>query len=905
MLKPGSQIGQYTIERELGRGGMGVVFLARDTRLDRAVAIKSLPEHLSSDPDRLARFQREAKLLASLNHSNIGAIYGLEEAESHRFLVLEFIEGETLADRLKRGPIAIDDVIPLAKQIAEALEAAHEKGVIHRDLKPGNVMVTPEGKIKVLDFGLARTADGNPSTSGFASIKGDSPTVVTPKPAHSPTIAGVVLGTAGYMSPEQARGKPVDKRSDIFSFGCVLFEMLSGAGPFPGENATDSMGAILHGEPPWALLPPNTPPNLLLLLRRCLAKDKHNRLHDIGDARIELDLVANDPHGTTIALATPQKRTGLPPLAIAALVALAGAGGWFAATRLLHAPAAPAQRPLAFSIPSATATYRSASDGTISPDGRRIVLPAMPSDGAERRLFLRSLDSFDAVEIPETVNASSAFWSPDSKFIGFFQDGKIWVTEAGGTGSRRLITAVPTVAGACWAPDGTIIFSPAEGGLRKVASTGGKSEPLTTSKPDQFEKGHLWPTMLPDGRRFFFIACTFNPNEEVQVRNLYVGSLDSPGINPVMPLNAAAWLVAPNTLVYSENGTIKARQIDPASLKPLGEPTTLADGVFTFSAFSFASMSVANDGTIIFNPPATGDQLVWFDTTGKRTGLFAQNTNIIDSFYFSPDGSRLVTAVRDPRSNLADIWIFGVDRNTRMRLTSNPGWESTPVWSSDASVVYFSSDKKGYPGIYSIKSDGSAPAEEVYVPSEGGLYTATDASRDGKSLVISGSPPGLLPSDVLLLPLDGSKKAKPFRSTPAQEFTGRYSPDGKWIAFCSDEAGVSHVFIAPADGSGQKIQVSNERGFDPLWSPAGDRLYFGAGRAVASSGTTPERIMAVDLTKPDHFKLPPAPTVILETTESISGYAVHPDGKRLLLQLTRPGTPDLRALRYWAMPATK
>lgn len=884
---------------------MGVVFLARDSRLDRPVAVKAMPEHLSADPDRLNRFQREAKMLASLNHPNIGSIYGMEESEGHRFLVLEFIEGETLAERLKVGALPLDDFIPVAKQIAEALEAAHEKGVIHRDLKPGNVMVTPEGKVKVLDFGLARTADGNPSSSSFQSIKGDSPTVVTPKHAHSPTIAGIVLGTAGYMSPEQARGRPVDKRSDIFSFGCVLFEMLSGAGPFPGENATDSMGAILHGEPPWAMLPPNTPPTLLLLLRRCLAKDKHNRLHDIGDARIELDLVANDPLGTSVALAPPPVRARLNPLTIAALIAVAGTAGWLAAMRFSPAPPAAAQRTLAFSIPSATTTYRSANDGAISPDGRRIVLPAMPSDGSGRRLFLRSLDSFDAVEIPESINASSPFWSPDSRFIGFFQDGKIWVTEAGGTGSRRLVTAIPTLAGACWAPDGTIIFSPGEGGLRKVPSTGGKSEPLTTSKPDQFEKGHLWPTLLPDGRRFFFIACTFNPNEEVQVRNLYVGSLDSPEISVVMPLNASAWLLASGMLVYSDNGTIKAQAVDPQSLKPRGEPATLADGVFTFSAYSFAAMSVANDGTIVFAPPTTGDELVWFDTAGKRIGLFAQNTNIVDSFYFSPEGSRLVASVRDPRSSLADIWIFGVDRSTRTRLTSSPGWEGSPVWSHDASIVYFSSDRKGYPGVYSIKSDGSSPPEEIYVPTEGGIYQSADASRDGKSLTITGSPPGLLPSDVFILPLDGSRKAKPFRSTPAQEFTARYSPDGKWIAYCSDESGMQHVYLAAADGTGSKVQVSNERGFDPLWSPAGDRLYFGAGRAVASSGTTPERIMAVDLTKPDHFKLPPAPTVILETTESISGYAVHPDGKRLLLQLTRPGTPDLRALRYWALPATK
>ena len=883
---------------------MGVVFLARDSRLDRSVAIKSLPEHLSADPDRLARFQREAKLLASLNHSSIGAIYGLEEADSHRFLVLEFIDGETLADRLKRGPIAVDDAISLARQIAEALEAAHEKGVIHRDLKPGNVMVTPEGKIKVLDFGLARTADGNPSTSGFASVKGDSPTVVTPRPAHSPTIAGVVLGTAGYMSPEQARGKPVDKRSDIFSFGCVLFEMLSGTGPFPGENATDSMGAILHGEPPWALLPPGTPPSLLLLLRRCLAKDKHNRLHDIGDARIELDLAANDPAGTAFSAVRGTSSRSVLPLA-ALLVLLAAGAGWLLAAFFSPRKSQVSERPLAFTIPSSTASYRAAGNAAISPDGRRVVLSALSNDSSRRRLFLRSLDSFDAQEIPETLDASEPFWSPDSRFIGFSQDGKIWIVEAGNTAARRLVTTTPTMVGACWAPDGTIIFAPGEGGLCRVPSTGGKAEPLTTSKPEQFEKGHLWPTMHHDGRRFFFVACTFNPDEEVQVRKLYVGSLDSSTIHPVMTLNAPAWLVAPGTLVYSESGTIKAMPIDPESLKPRGEPETIADGVFTFAGFSYAAMSVANDGTVVFAPPVTGDQLVWFDDSGKRLGLLAQNTNIVDTIQFSPDGSQLLGAVRDPRSNLADIWIFGVDRSTRTRLTSRAGWEASPIWNHDGSIVYFSSDKKGYPGVYSIRSDGSYPFEDVYVPKEGGIWYATDTSRDGKTLLIAGSPPGLRPSDLFVMPLDGAGQIKPFRSTPAQEYSGRFSPDGKWIAFCSDEAGVQHVYIALADGTGQKVQISDERGFAPAWSPSGNRLYFGAGRAGSASALTPERLMAVDFTKPEHFKVPPSPRIVLETSESINSYAVHPDGKRLLLEMSKPGTPDLRAVRNWAFPVAK
>lgn len=886
---------------------MGVVFLARDTRLDRPVAIKALPEHLSGDPDRLSRFQREAKLLASLNHPNIGAIYGLEEAEKHRFLVLEFIEGETLADRLKRGPIPIDDAIPLARQIAEALEAAHEKGVVHRDLKPGNVMVTSEGKVKVLDFGLARTADGNPSTSGFASIQGDSPTVVTPKPAHSPTIAGVVLGTAGYMSPEQARGKPVDKRSDIFSFGCVLFEMLSGAGPFPGENATDSMGAILHGEPPWALLPPETPPTLLLLLKRCLAKDKHNRLHDVGDARIELDLAAHDPTGTTLALPRPRERERPSVIPIAAVVALiAGGAGWLAATLFSPARAAPREGTLAFTIPSSTAIYRSAAEATISPDGRRVAFLAMPLDGSQRRIYLRSLDSFDAQEVPDTVDGSMPFWSPDSRFLGFFQDGKIWAVEAGGKSARRVVTATPYAVAACWAPDGTIIFAPGESGLRRVPASGGKSEPLTTSKPELFEKSHLWPTMLPDGRRFFFVSCTFNPNEDVQVRKLFVGSLDSPETKPVMNQNSAAWLIAPGTLVYSENGTIKALPVDPATLQPTGEPVALADGVFTFAGFAFAAMSVAADGTIAFIPPASGDQLVWFDEAGKRQGIFAQDTNL-DSFRISPDGTKIVAAVRDPRSNLSDVWIYGIDRNTRTRLTSLPGWEGNPIWSHDGSRVYFSSDKKGYPAIYSINADASGNIAEVFTPKDGGVWYPSDETIDGKSLLMFGYAPGMLPGDVFFLPLDGTSKPKPFRATPASENQCRLSPDGKWVAYCSDEAGPVHVFVAPADGSGQRVQVSEERGFDPAWSSAGDRLYFGAGRAgkTAVAGLTPERIMSVDLSKPEYFKSPPRPQVVLETTESINNYAVAPDGKRLLLQLSKAGTPDLRVLRNWVVPSAK
>ncbi|MBS0188128.1 MAG: serine/threonine protein kinase, partial [Planctomycetes bacterium] len=416
-------VGPFKIERELGRGGMGQVFLAVDTKLDRPVAIKALPPHLAQDPDRLARFQREAKVLASLNHPGIGAIYGLEEAEGHRYLILEFIDGETLADRLTSAPIPLDESISIAKQITEALEAAHEKGVIHRDLKPGNVMVTSEGMVKVLDFGLARTADGNPSTANAPALA-DSPTVTSPaRIANSPTIPGAIMGTAGYMSPEQARGKPVDKRSDIFSFGCVLFEMLTGVGPFPGESVTDSLGAILHREPDWTLLPAGAPVRLRELLRACLAKDRRSRLHDIGDARLELERILAGQEWTSSAVgdSAASKSWAWPAAALTGAVML-GAGWWLASAVRGQAPVGP--RPT-FHLSATINPKPSFSNlAGIAPDSRFFVytaLPELPPESTKPSgiLMVRRLDRDETVAIDGTEGARDAALSPDGRTVAY------------------------------------------------------------------------------------------------------------------------------------------------------------------------------------------------------------------------------------------------------------------------------------------------------------------------------------------------------------------------------------------------------------------------------------------------------------------------------------------------------
>ncbi len=888
-------IGPFRIEREIGRGGMGVVYLARDTRLDRQVAIKALPEHLSEDPDRLARFQREAKVLASLNHSGIGAIYGMEEVEGRRYLVLEYVEGESLAARLEKGALPVDEALEIAKQIAEALEAAHEKGIIHRDLKPGNVMISDEGRAKVLDFGLARSAEGSPSSTSVP-LNPESPTMTSPARIHSPTIPGVILGSAGYMSPEQARGRAVDKRSDIFSFGCVLYEMLTGAQPFPGETTTDSIGAILHREPDWASLPAQTPARIHELLGGCLAKDRRQRLHDIGDARIQLERAITGHEWTATASARPARRWAMAGGALAAVLLLVG-GTWVAATRWGQTERSQSQ-PIRLSIPSRTAAYAQASSSRLSPDGRSIVFLARAPGADDWSLWVRPLDSFEARPLPETGGADQPFWSWDSRFIAFHADGKLWSVDVVQGGSRRLIAAVPANVGATWGPSGEIILSEgvAENRLCRIPAGGGTPEPLTTLDPALFERIHAWPRFLPDGVRYFFVGVGFNPDEEVRIGRLYMGRLGSTERTFIANIISPVRYIEPDRLIYVDDGAIKAAPFDLDSMRITGDAATVADGAFFFKAFGATSVSVSNNGTIAFEPPGEEEELAWFDERGLRVGAIGPKGDF-DAPRIAPDGTRVAVGVSDRRTGASDMWIFGIGRATSSRLTTDARWEGGPLWSRDGATLYFSWDRSDAPWIYSINADGSGPIRDVYGKgSAGQVWFAEDIAPDGATLLVSGNV-DRLGSELRLVPLSGQSDAVAFRSTPSDEFDARFSPDGKWIAYSTDESGRPEVYLAPYPGPGPKIQVSEGGGTDAGWSRAGDRLFYlreASGDQPGASGVS--AIMAVDLDRPDSFQSPPRPRVLFESAQRIENFDIAPDGKRFLLHLSPLDTPAIRVI---------
>ncbi len=837
-IKAGTRVGPYEVQSQLGAGGMGVVYLATDTRLDRQVAIKAMPAHLAADPDRLSRFQREAKLLASLNHPSIGAIYGLEEADGHHYLILEFIEGETLADRLRTGPIPIEESISLARQVAEALEAAHDKGVIHRDLKPGNIMLTPDGKAKVLDFGLARTADGPPSST---FVSPDSPTIATPQPAHSPTIAGVIMGTAGYMSPEQARGKPVDKRSDIFSFGCVLYEMLTGAQPFRGETVADALGATLHKDLDLALLPGKTPNAVRRLLSRCLAKDKHQRLRDIGDARIELSAVEPD----AALPAASSSRALKVALAAALLLGVVVAGSAFMLGRRSHTALA---RPVVqLDMPLGAETclgpvswfdrpFRPAF--AVTPDDRAVVFTGQKGD--DLQLYIRKLEASDATPVPGTTNANSVFLSPDGRWIGFLADGEIRkvplaggpvvkITKLSDSGLASPIPQVPAdndLFGACWTDDDTVIFGRYADGLWQVPAAGGIAKQLT--KP--VDGGHRLPHVLPGNRGILFTIS------DKITKNGSIAFVPRSGGTPRAILENAsdARFVAPNHLFFARDGILMVAPFNLESLTVTGGPTALVPNLLQASGGSSPAAAVLTafydispTGTLVYAEggfyPVVPSRLVWIDREGKidplptPLGHYARPT-------LSPDGKRIafshVGMTKYDEDRL--LHTFDIDRALLSPLTDHPGW--APLWSRSGTEIYFEDTGDKFRSIGVIASDGSSKIREF---SKGYKHWALPSclSPDGSTMLVVGATDET-GFDIMQVSVKGDTTPRPFFMTKSNEAWAQFSPDGTMVAYGSDISGQFEVYVQPFPGPGPRRQVSIGGGQAPRWSHSGKELFF-------------------------------------------------------------------------------
>jgi serine/threonine-protein kinase len=872
----GRTLAHYQVVAPLGAGGMGEVFQARDTKLGRDVALKLLPDAFARDPERLARFEREAQVLASLNHPNIAAIYGLEEAGGVRFLVLELVPGETLADKVAGRGLPVDEALALCRDIAEAVEAAHERGIVHRDLKPANVKVRPDGSVKVLDFGLAKAFAGDSVTSDLTR----SPTITS-----DGTRTGVVLGTAAYMSPEQARGKPLDRRTDIWSFGCVLYEALTGRQAFLGETVSDTIAAILRGEPDWTSLPEGTPPRLRELLARCLEKDPRRRLRDIGDARLEIEGIASGAFATPLAAATtaasasagaPARRSAALPWAIAAVASLAAlALAAILLSRGGHSPEP--RRPLttfSIAVPQATPLELTSRPAiALSPDGTRLVCVA--GRDLNTRLYLRDMSRLEAVPMPGTEGGSGPFFSPDGEWVGFFAEGKLKKVSVQG-GPPLTLCDAPDSRGACWGGDDEIILEPQfTGGLFRVPAAGGDPEPLTVPDTTQNERTHRWPEILPGGGAVLFTIGTEESPDNYDDARIAVLSLAS-GERKALPLTGSYTRYSPTGhLVYMRAGALLAVPFDLARLEVTGAPVPIFDHVQTDPTTGAANFAFSSIGSLAYLPGAYRNperSLVWVD----RSGAVEPITDVrrpYEAPCLSPDGQSIAVSIRlGPTGSSEDVWIYGIARKTLTRFTFNSG--SLPTWSPDGTRLAYASSQDGPPNLFWKLADGSA-GEERLNPAPL-LEGPTSWSPDGRTLSFmrldsTGTP------DIWVLPLDGERVPKPLVRTEFDEWGGFISPDGRWIAYVSVETGRPEVYVRGFPEPRGKWQISSDGGEFALWSRDGRELFYLSG----------DKMMAVTISTSPSFRAA-ASTLLFEkhfyrAQLALRAYDVAPDGQRFLM----------------------
>jgi Tol biopolymer transport system component len=854
----GRRIGPYAIQARIGAGGMGEVYRAHDSNLGRDVAIKILPSLFSTDPERCARFDREARVLASLNHPNIAAIYGTEDAAGSRALVMEFVGGDDLAQRIARGPIPVGEALPMASQIAGALDAAHEQGIIHRDLKPANIKVREDGSVKVLDFGLAKALD--PTRPASANVAGTAtPTV------HS-TKTGVILGTPAYMSPEQANGAALDRRTDIFAFGAVLYEMLTGQRAFPGEAAGDIVASVIRAQPDWTRLPADTPAGIRRLLRRCLQKDRHRRLQTAGDARIEIDEAYSEPDEAQPVLVATSRRRERAWL-VAALVMLAVAV-------TLGVPYLRTADVAIMRVDIATPATDAPMSFAISPDGRSLVFVAY--DEGLARLWVRPLDATTARPLAGTEGAAYPFWSADNSALGFFADGKLKRVDISGGVPQTLATA-PSARGGTWNADGTIIFAATgNGSLTSVRSTGGKTSALTQVDPPR-QVGHRFPQFLPDGRTFLFFVAG---SQETQ--GIYMGTLDSPRIQRLTAADIAGAYLPPGWLLFLRQDTLVAQRFNTTRRELTGDPITMADRVGFDPAFSSGAFSVSRDGIVAYRSGGAGPrQLSWFDRTGKPLGTFGPpDDKELVAPSLSPDGRR-VAAHRTVQNN-TDIWIYDGARMTR--FTFDAARERWPIWSPHGDYVAFDSDRTGQRHFYQKRSD--LAGAEVPLLESADEKVLNDWSPDGRFLLYTLVNNPRTGWGIWYVPLSGDRKPVSFVETTFLERAGQFSPDGHWVAYHSNESGPYEVYVRSFPGPGGQQQVSTSGGIQPRWSSDGHELYY-----IALNGT----LMAVPITMKGTALEPGTPVALFQTriwgggTNATQGqqYDVAPDGRVLINVVTK------------------
>jgi serine/threonine-protein kinase len=820
----GSTLAHFRITARLGEGGMGEVWQAEDQTLGRAVAIKLLPEAMCGDPERLARFEREARVLAALNHAGIAAVYSFERGEiggrSLHFLVMELAEGETLHERIARGPLPLDEALPIALQIATALEAAHERGIVHRDLKPANIKVSPGGEVKVLDFGLAKALGAEADETEAGRKLAESTTL-----SLRMTQAGMLLGTAAYMSPEQVRGHAADKRSDVWAFGLVLAEMLTGKAAFPGDTISDTLAGVLRAEPDWKDLPPQTPRTIRALLERCVDKNPRTRLRDIGEARIAIERYLADPAAGAPAVAESSpaarsaSRMGWLPWTLAVLALVSGA---WALWRARQSEPRPLVRftvgPVAGSV---VLDQYPALD--IARDGRRIAFTGRDEAGV-RHIFLRAIDDVATVPLAGTEEGRNPFFSPDGKSVAFFTFGELKRAPVT-AGTPAVLTKVQNPRGGTWVSDSTLVLPLAtDGGLYTVPATGGEPRPLTELDASRNERSHRWPAALPDGRTVLFTSDSFETTEYYDDARIEAVTLDDGKRTVVLEGSSRACYLPTGHLLFARDGSVYAVAFDATTLATHGEPVPVLQGVATSVASGAVHFAVADDGTLAYVPGGTASEalnLAWASADGSFQPVDVGQQNQLQQVARSPDGRQAaVTASLGPSS---DIWIVDLERSTWSRLTfAGNNWD--PAWSPDGLRIAFASVRDGkHYRPYWKAADGSSDDELLWDSPETAFPSSF--SPDGKLLAVEVRSADSA-SDIWIVPLDGSGEPYPFLRTPRIEWHATFSPDGRWLAYSSSDTGRNEIYVRPFPGPGGRWQISTDGGNEPRWFPDGKSIYF-------------------------------------------------------------------------------